>query len=148
MTDRVVVVRQPTLVTVAAPGPQGPPGAAGGAAIVATAGTILSGNRMVTKATDATMVYADTATLAHIAVPLWMTLGAASAGAAVSVQAFGVVVEPSWTWTPGPLYLGTSGLLTQTTPSAAGGAVFLAQIGYATSATAIVLDRFPSIRLT
>lgn len=40
MTDRVVVVREPTVVTVAAagvqgpPGPQGPPGAAGGAAHV------------------------------------------------------------------------------------------------------------------
>ena len=127
-------------------GPEGPTGPAGSLTVTFTAGAALSGHRMVTRSSDDSVVYADNSDPNHLAAPLWMTLGAASDGAAIECLAGGVVDEPSWSWTPGPLYLGATGHLTQTPPTASG-AVFLTQIGYATSATSIVLDRQPSIRL-
>lgn len=136
------VITVPTIVTIAAPGVQGRPGADGGVTVTLTAGATLGGHRLVTKQADGTAVYADNATVGSV--PLWLTLGAASLGAQVDAQATGVVDEPSWTWTPGPLYLGVAGALTQTLPTAP---AYLVQVGYATSPTSIVLDRLPSIQL-
>lgn len=146
------VVTVPTIVAVAAPGPQGPvgpqglAGPAGSGTATFTAGITVSGHRMVIRQADGTVTYADWTTVGSA--PLWMTLGAASSGATVTAQFSGVVDEPSWTWTPGPLYLGATGLITQTVPTASAGAVFLTQIGFATSPTSVVLDRCPSIRLS
>jgi hypothetical protein len=72
--------------------------------------------------------YASNDNVAHLAAPLWITTGAASPGSPVDVLITGLMVEPSWSWTPGPVYLGANGQLTQT-PPAAPGAVFLAQVG-------------------
>lgn len=131
-----------TVQVIYLPGEEGPQGPPGGASVTLVAGEALSGHRMVTKAPDDTAVYADNLTVG--AEPLWLTLGAALSGADVDAQSSGVVDEPSWTWTPGPLYLGSNGLLTQTLP---GAPAFLCQVGYATSPTSIVLDRQPSIQL-
>jgi hypothetical protein len=125
-------------------GPTGPQGPAGDATVTMTAGATLSGHRLVTKQADGTAIYADATNPAHVSVPLWLTLGAAAMGDQVTAQASGIVTEPSWSWTPGPLYLDVTGLLTQTVPVSSS---FLVQVGYATSATSIVLDRYPSIVL-
>lgn len=125
-------------------GPQGLPGTSG--SVTLPAGIVLSGHRLVTRQPDGTLIYADNTTIDHATAPFWLTLAAASAGASVAVQSSGIVTEPSWSWALGPLYLGANGLLTQLPPTAPG-AAFSAQVGYATSATAIVLDRHPSIRL-
>lgn len=127
-----------------APGPPGQTGPAGGTSIQLTAGAVLSGHRLVTRQADGTAVYADNTTVADISAPLWLTLGSALSGAQVDCQALGVVDEPSWSWTPGPLYLGANGVLVQSVPAAP---AFLCQVGYATSPTSIVLNRYPSIRL-
>lgn len=131
------------------PGPPGPPGAAGSNAIFATgnAATVLSGHRVVTPAADGTLGYASNDNLAHLAAPLWVTIGAVASGAPVDALMFGPMTEPSWSWTPGPVYLGVNGVLTQTAP-AAPAALFLAQVGVATSPTSLVVDRVPSIKLT
>jgi hypothetical protein len=138
----------PTTVTVLpVVGPTGPQGIPGDTGVVTLpAGGTLSGHRLVTRQPDGSLAYADNATVAHVHVPLWLTLGAAVSGAQVNVQAAGIVTEPSWSWPPGPLYLGTNGQLTQTVPTSPG-AAFSVQVGYATSATSIVLDRQPSLVL-
>lgn len=144
------IIPTTTLVPVSGPpgppGAQGPAGPAGGTATEMTAGVALSGHRLVTRNTSGAAIYADATNAGHINAPLWLTLGAASLGDQVSVQSAGIVTEPSWSWTPGPLYLSTNGQLTQISPTASG-AVFLVQVGYATSATSVVLGRQPSIKL-
>jgi len=68
-------------------------------------------------------------------------------GQSATVLAYGLLTESSWAWTPNvPLFLGADGLLTQT-PPVAPGALFLAQVGTATGATAAFFDRHPSIGL-
>jgi hypothetical protein len=103
---------------------------------------------VVTQGSDGRVGYASNDNPAHVQSPLWITMGAATTGTAVEVVMFGALTEPSWTWTPGPLYLGAAGALTQTPPSALGGATFLAQIGVASGATAVFIDRGPSILLS
>lgn len=111
------------------------------------AAVALSGHRVVTPQPDGQLNYASNDNLAHLAAPLWITYGAASPGALVDVLLTGVMIEPSWSWTPGPVYLGVNGLLTQI-PPAAPGALFLAQVGTATSPTSLFVDRAPSIKIT
>lgn len=108
----------------------------------------LSGHRAVTPQANGQLTYASNDNAAHVAVPLWITSGAASVGASVEVLLTGLMIEPSWSWTPGgPVYLGTNGQLTQTPPTAPG-AVFIAQVGTATSPTSLFVDRTPSIKIT
>lgn len=112
-----------------------------------TAASSLSGHRVVTPAPDGSLGYASNDDLGDVNSPLWVTAAAASSGAQLETLMFGPMVEPSWTWTPGqPVYLGTNGVLTQT-PPAAPGAVFLAQVGTATSPTSLFVDRSPSIKI-
>lgn len=120
---------------------------AGQVRLTAVAAAPLSGHRIVTPAVDGNVDYASAATPGHLHAPLWLTRGAVAAGGTAQLLAYGPIVESSWSWTPGPVYLGTSGLLTQAAP-AAPGAAFLAQVGYATSATRLVVDRQPSIALS
>lgn len=134
----------PTVVVLPISGPAGPAGPTGDATVTMTAGMTISGHRVVTQQSDGTAIYADATNPSHVSVPLWLTLGAAVSGDQVTAQASGEVTEPSWTWTPGPIYLSTSGQITQTVPASP---AFLAQIGYATSSTSVVLDRWPSIIL-
>ncbi len=69
------------------------------------------------------------------------------AGTSVEVLLLGPTVESSWLWVPGPVFLADDGLLTQVPPTSAT-AVFLAQVGVATAAQRLVVDRQPSIVLS
>jgi len=121
--------------------------AAGQVQLTAIAAVALSGHRAVTPRPDGTVEYASNAVAAHLHAPLWITQGAVTAGQLATVLAYGALVESSWAWTPGvPLFLGAGGLLTQTAPVAPG-ALFSAQVGTATGATAAFFDRQPSIGL-
>lgn len=139
-----------TFSVVPVPGPPGPPGPPGNIAgqIRATrpAATSLSGHRIVTPLPDGTVTYASNTEPTHQNAPFWLTLGAVSAGADTELLCYGLLDEPSWSWSPGPLYLGEDGLITQTPPTAPS-AVFLAQIGFATGATTGYFDRLFSIFL-
>jgi hypothetical protein len=71
-----------------------------------------------------------------------MTLGAATSGATVNVQRVGSVTHSGWAWTPGePVFLGTSGLPTQTPPSDG----FVQVIGHAEAADTLFLSIEPPI---
>lgn len=114
--------------------------------ITGTAAVALPGHRVVTRASDGTFGYASNDTFGHLNAPLWVTSGAVSSGGTVTAQAYGPMEEPTWSWLPGPLYLGAGGLLTQVIPVAPG-ALFLASVGYATASTSAIIDRQPSIIL-
>ncbi|MGW5514253.1 LtfC-like domain-containing protein [Nocardia africana] len=134
-------------VAVPVPGPAGPPGSGeGGASVIVTgtAGAALSGHRAVVRNAAGVWVYADNQTPGHIALPIGITTGAASSGTTVKVLMFGEITEPSWSWTPGPVFLGAGGALTQSVP----GTGFLAQVAAAISGTTVFVDRSPSVALT
>lgn len=87
-----------------------------------TAGEALGGHRAVYVGADAKAYYADPST-ADINQPFGITLSSAVLGGTLLVQGEGEIIEPSWTWVPGQIYLGPSGTLTQTPVST--GSLFL-----------------------
>lgn len=98
-------------------GPQGPIGPAGGSALTVTAGMALGGHRLVVLNGAGVAIYADRTEPTHVGKVLGMTLGAIADGDSGDVLRAGEVVEPSWNWTlDAPVFLGTSGQLTQTPP--------------------------------
>ena len=114
----------------------GPPGPSGSAGVTATrtAGEALGGHRAVAIRTDGKAWYVSP-TDALVSV-FGLTTGAASLGADVAIQSAGEMIEPSWNWTQGPVYLGASGTLTQTVPVA--GAIV--EIGIAGGPTSITIN--------
>lgn len=106
-----------------------------------TAGAVLSGHRIVRANASGQVVYASNATLTDAGKALGLTRGAASSGSAVSILHDGVIEEPSWNWdTSLPVYLGSSGQLTQTAPTVGSGAVFLQIVGVPLTPTRLYLD--------
>lgn len=118
-------------------GPQGPPGPSGDSVIAYIAGETLGGNRAVKADATGKAVYAtntDTGSQ-HL---LGVTTGAAVLGASVDVQRSGIMVEPSWSWTPSqPVFLGVNGVLTQVFPT---GALLSIIVGFALTPTSIHLS--------
>lgn len=97
------------------PGPKGDPG--DGVAqpdLTVTAGATLGGHRVV-RVSASGAVYAD-ASQTDVEAVLGVTTGAATLGAPVSVRPAGALVEPSWAWLPGSVYLGRDGTMTQAPP--------------------------------
>jgi hypothetical protein len=124
------------------PGPQGTPGAAGGTYETRTASETLGGHRIVRSTGADTVGYASSDNPDHGDDTQGMTLGAATSGATVNVQRVGSVTHSGWAWTPGePVFLGTSGLPTQTPPSDG----FVQVIGHAEAADTLFLSIEPPI---
>lgn len=145
---QVIVDRGATVTTVlplnktietASPGPQGrpgPPGPAGGNVFQGKAAVALGGHRAVRGSADA-LSYASSDVEAHGDDVMGITLGAASVGGDVSVQASGEIHEPSWTWVPfEPIFLGFDGILTQTPPVFG---FFSLMLGFATGTTSMMI---------
>ena len=119
----------------------GPPGPAGRASFSCTASIALSGHRFVAAAPDGHVRYPDIDDPEDAFLLVGLTLGAALAGAPIEVQAAGPVEEPSWTWSPGPIFVGPAGVLTQSRP----GGAWLRQIATAIAPTRILLADYPSV---
>jgi hypothetical protein len=130
------------------PGPAGPPGSGSEyLAIAATAGADLSGHRAVYRRPDGLIDYASAGDLDQLTTAIWITTGAAVSGDDITMVELGELTESSWAWMPGsPIFLGLSGLLTQTAPATPGSA-FSAVLGYAPTSTTMYVDRQPSIVL-
>lgn len=141
-----VVVQQPELATVVVtrgiPGPPGPPGPAGGTALQRMAGEALSALRAVYEL-DGEVYFLDFQDEDHIDLLLGITLTAANAGQPINVQRSGALDDSGWAWSPGRVYLGANGALTQV-PAAAG---FDVLIGVAVSATRLILNLQDPIEL-
>lgn len=99
------------------PGIQGIPGPAGTAGLVVVAGEALGGHRAVVQDADGRAFYADRSDPTHIGRIAGITTGAAAVGTSVSLLALGRMEEAGWSWTPfAPVYLGSTGVLTQIKP--------------------------------
>jgi hypothetical protein len=126
-------------------GPQGPAGAFG-ATLSKVAGAALGGHRVVVASGADEVLVADVTDPAHLHRVLGITEGAAVLGDGIDVRFAGEMTEASWSWTPGaPIYVGASGVLTQTPPV---GAAWLRIVAVAVSATRIVVGLREPVRLS
>lgn len=116
-------------------GDQGPPGSpgAGGASVetLKNASGAVGGLRAVYAVDLNTVAHASASVLLQAQTVIGVSKGAAVSGDPVQVVQLGEIVDPSWSWSDGPVYLGENGLLTQT-PPASGQHL---QIGVATAPT-------------
>lgn len=141
----VTTVQEKVFLTQKIPGPPGPPGEpgpAGGSTLQRDAGATLSA-LVVVYEEDGEVFALDKDDEDHIDQMLGLTVTAASVGASLNVQRSGVVNNSGWAWTPGRVYLGAGGALTQT-PASDG---FDVLIGRAVSATRLLLDLQDPIEL-
>lgn len=104
--------------------------------VVKVAGENLSALRVVTLDASGNAVYASNAS-ESTAVVYGLTITSALSGAGVGIRTYGIVEDASWSWTRGPVFLGTNGTLTQTAPT--NGAVIV-HVGRAFNATTIIVD--------
>lgn len=100
-----------------------------------TAGETLSALRVVYEL-DEVVRYLDSQDAAHIELVSGVTLGAAENGSPVQVQRSGAIDDASWNWTPGVVWLGTNGTLTQAPPTQG----FDLEVGVALSATRLAVN--------
>jgi hypothetical protein len=117
------------------PGIQGPPGDTVRTVDAVANGTV-GGHRAVLAVGDGSVMYVDTTNQAHAGKVIGITLNAALDGDPVSVAVVGPIVEPSFTFAPGPIYFNAIGVLTQVRPSSG----FIQQVAIALSATTIVVQ--------
>lgn len=111
--------------------------------VSAAASVSLSGHRAVVPQADGTLIYADPFSLAHFTRPLWLTRNAIMIGTVDDVLGEGEIVEASWTWGPGAIYLDVNGTLSQTPPA---GAAFTVELGAASDATSMYFSPKMPIR--
>jgi len=114
------------------PGPAGP-----GLAATVAAGETLSGHRAVALHSDRRAYYASNDQPTDATRQIWITLGAAIEGTDVQIQPLGIIVEPSWNWDDGPIFLGTSGVLTQVPPVQP---AFLMQVAQPNGPTSLIFN--------
>ena len=143
-TQITVITRKTGGITVVGVGrgPQGAAGPSGVATVQLRAAQAISGHKAVYAAADGLRL-ADNAALATADV-LGITTGAAAAGELATVQVKDLLTEPSWAWLPGPVYLGSSGALTQLPP----GSGAQTEVATAMTATALLVRVFSPIVLS
>jgi len=116
-------------------GEKGEPGTAAGMIIEYPIEYPVSGHRIVVLNADSKVIYADNTEPTHANKVLGMTTGAATVGD-VPVQRGGRLIEPSWSWIlDTPIWLSSSGLMTQTPPSTG----FSMIVGFPITATEIFI---------
>ena len=147
---RSVVVTPPqpfsTVVMRGVPGPrgiQGIPGPAGGTAFTRQADAALSALRVVWEDEAGVVRPLDHDDDAHIDLIAGLTLTATAAAGDVTVQRSGPVDDAAWSWTPGRVWLGPAGTLTQTPPADG----YDVLVGHAASPTRLYLDIQDPIQL-
>ena len=137
--ETVVTERQPVDVVLRGrqgpPGPQGPAGAPGGTTVEFEAGETIHGRRAV-MVEDGVVFHPDQSVAADATKVIGIASNAASLGDTVTVQTIGTFTEATWNWTPGFVYCGIDGVLTQSVPATG----WVLAIGRATSPTEIAID--------
>lgn len=103
-----------------------------------TAAASLSALRAVTTTAAGLAEYADPTTLGARSVVGVTT----NAGTSLTVQFGGTLTDGSWNWSPGHVWCGANGVLTQTPPTS--GAVCI--VGRVVNATTILIELEPTIR--
>lgn len=118
----------PIAVTLVNTGLMGPPGTGGdGTAPTYTAATPITAFRAVALNADGELVHASAATRAHGYTVAGIASQAAATGATLAPVSAGPIVNPAWSWAPGPVLLGADGQLVQQLPV---GALFSLVVGW------------------
>ena len=144
LVDEVEVV---SIVAVAEQGPrgiQGIQGPAGGTTTVTVGAAPLSGHSAVAVDAAGLLIQADCTNPAHRGAVLGLLANAYSPGDQAVVQTAFTLEHSGWTWSPGPVFVGTAGQLTQTLPV---GAVFSQVVAHALSPTLVLVDIQPPITI-
>jgi hypothetical protein len=117
--------------------PTGGGGVAANNSIEVTAGEALGGDRAVFVSTaDGKAYYADKSAAACRTL-CGLTTGAAALGALVTVQTDGVVENIAWAWAgTDPVFLGATGLLSQTPPASG----YVMQVGVPVGSTKLRIE--------
>lgn len=115
-------------------GVQGPSGAASNT-ISATAGTNLSGHRVVALYADKAY-YATSVNTVYAHSVAGVTTGAAEEGETATIRIQGEMTESSWSWTPGaPLFLGIDGAISESSTTG----IYTLRVGHAVTATKVFI---------
>lgn len=136
ITNEVISTESVTVevVEIGMQGPRGPMGLPGEITVEVVAGETLSGHRAVQLIGNLAW-YCDVDTIQHTGRAVGISTGAATAGQLVTIQCMGSITEPSWTFTEGPVYVGSQGQLTQSMTG-----LFVQQVGIATSSTTLNIN--------
>lgn len=105
--------------------------------ITFTAGQPLSGHRAVRLAGSGAVRFASADDITQAGLVAGVTLHAAEEGEPVAVAIVGEVVEPSWSFAPGPVFLGLNGALVQAPPASG----FVQPMGTAITPTRLIVER-------
>lgn len=125
-------------------GPAGPPGipGVGGSAFQLTASVPLSSYMVIAVNSSGEAIYANPTNASHGLLQIGISLNSAIAGDPITIARSELVTHSGWTFTPGPVFLGLGGQLVQSVhPSS----VFVKVIGWALSATQILVNPQPAI---
>lgn len=121
----------------AQPGQGSPSGAGGVITTTVKASVAIGGHRAVVLNASSEAIYADKSVSSHAGRVYGITTNAAAAGGSLAVRLHGAVSDVSWTWTPNlPVFLSTTGLLTQTPPTSG----FQQVLGIALNATTLFVQ--------
>ena len=142
LVEEVEVIQIVAVAEQGPPGRQGNPGPAGGATTVTVGASPLSGHSAVAVNVGGLLIKADCTNPAHRGAVLGLLANAYSPGDQAVVQTAFTLEHSGWAWSPGPVFVGTSGQLTQSLP---GGAVFSQVVAHALSATRVLVDVQPPI---
>lgn len=148
--DDSVLVSESEVIEVVAVAEQGPrgiqgiQGPAGGTTTVTAGATPLSGHSAVAVDAAGLLIQADCTNPAHRGAVLGLLANAYSPGDQAVVQTAFTLEHSGWTWSTGPVFVGTAGQLTQTLPA---GAVFSQVVAHALSPTLVLVDVQPPITI-
>ncbi|HAT50734.1 MAG: hypothetical protein HQL07_04430 [Nitrospirae bacterium] len=108
------------------------------------AGEALASLRVVSVNATGHAVYADAQVDALATSVIGVTLVSVGIGESVSIQTFGVVTDPGWTFTPGsPIFLGINSLLSASPPLTG----WMVKMGIALSSTDVAIQRQLIVKL-
>ena len=125
-------------------GPIGPVGPPGGTEIQRLASGAISGHRVV-RSLGGSCAYASCDVAAHAEAVIGVTLEAAADGDTIRIASQEEIVEPSWSFVEGPVFLGLNGAIVQPAPKANQGALFIRQIGVAVAPDRLLVQLRPPI---
>jgi hypothetical protein len=132
---QVAVTQEPREVEINLAGLQGPPGTSGGETFIAPCGEIVAVNRVVKVVNG--LVYLAQPTLANAKLAIGVSMNnVGQIGDLITVRTDGKWLDSGWAWSPGSIYWGAGGILTQVVPTS--GPVL--EVGRAISATEVIFD--------
>ena len=104
--------------------------------IIANAGASISALKAVyISEADGRVYYADSATPANAPYTVGVTITSNTVGNPVNVRTFGLMTDAGFSFSPGPVFVGSNGALTQTNPSSGMSQI----IGFAAGATSLLV---------